>query len=338
MRPAKGGQEVAPAIWRVEHSLTPEIGLAIHAVAADVPILIDTGIATSYSAVHLLLSAADIEPGAVKLILNTHAHHDHIGCNRRMKADTGALLGAPAGAVAWIEDQERHLREFAFHHPELIPPDAAAFAELSSTLDGPARVDLLVGEGFTVRAGDGIVLRAFSLPGHIDAEVGFFEQRSRTLLLGDALPATDWPLFHGHVRPAVLSQTLRRLSTMTRDLGVEQVCLAHYPVMGPDEFLDRIVAVESFVSRVDEVVSGAIRESDEVSLAEVWEATCQAFGKQREFRGLAMVEAHIAELRDRGLVARSGPDRFRWADGRSEHAAYGLAGPSADLSTAPQHD
>ncbi len=329
-------REVAPAIWRVEHDLAPGIGLAIHVVAGDTPVLIDTGIASSYDTVHLLLSSAGISPRAVRLVLNTHGHHDHIGCNRRIKEDTGALLGAPAGAVAWIEDHDRHLRQFAFHHPDLIPADDAAVAELAATMDGSTRVDVVVDEGFTVRGSDAIALRAFFLPGHVEAEVGFFESRSRTLLLGDALPSTGWSLFHGHVRPAVLRRTLRRLAGLTSELGVERVCLAHYPVLGPDEFLERLADVERFVDDVDAVVRATIRDRD-VSLAEVWEATYRAFGKEREFRGLAMVEAHVAELRDRGLVVRSGPDRFRWAAPAPQNSEPSSAGAFAGLSTAEQY-
>lgn len=161
----------------------------------------------------------------------------------------------------------------------------------------------------------GVRLEAFSLPGHVVAEIGFFEHRSRTLLLGDALPGIDWPLFHGHVRPAVLRQTLHRLRALTEELSVERVCLAHYPVLVPAAFLDAIAAAEHYVDGIDEFIAATIRESaGGVTVTEVWEATYHHFGKEREFRGLAMVECHLEELRARGLLARIGAERFAWAD------------------------
>lgn len=307
------GYEVAPGIWRIEEQLTPEIILAIHLVKADVSILVDTGIATSYDTIQRLLRDAEIAPGDVRLIVNTHAHHDHIGCNRRMKDETGALLVAPSGAEAWIEDQERHVREFAFHHPDLIPPEQDAVAELKATLDGNTQVDLVVDEGFAINAGGGTYFDTFALPGHVDAEIGFFERQTRTLVLGDAVTGIDWPLFHGHVRPSVYRRTLAKLRALAHNLDIQRVCLAHYPVMGPEQFLTTVSAAEDYVDRIDDIIREAIRDATEpIALADVWETTYSALNKEREFRGLAMVVCHIDELRSRGLVERVAPDRFRW--------------------------
>lgn len=311
------GYEVAPGIWRIEEQLTPEIILAIHLIKADASILIDTGIATSYDTIHQLLRDAEIASDDVRLIVNTHAHHDHIGCNRRIKNETGALLVAPIGAEAWIEDQTRHVREFAFHHQDLIPPEPDAVAELEATLDGNTQVDLIVDEGFAINAGSGTYLDTFALPGHVEAEIGFFERQTGTLILGDAVTGIDWPLFHGHVRPTVYRRTLAKLRTLVRNLDVQRVCLAHYPVMAPEQFLTLVSAAENYVDRIDDVVRGTFRDTNEsITLAEVWETTYSALDKEREFRGLAMVVCHIDELRSLGLVERVAPDEYRWVGTR----------------------
>jgi glyoxylase-like metal-dependent hydrolase (beta-lactamase superfamily II) len=307
-------REVAPGLWRAEQELAPGILLALHLVSdGRRGVLVDTGVAGSLPRLESLIEAAGIAPAEVALVVNTHAHHDHIGSNRRALQRTGALLAAPAGAVPWIEDHSRHLREFTAHHPDLLVLDEAERAELAATLDGPTTVDLVIGEGFTVRLGNGLELATLELPGHIAAEIGFYEPSSRTLLLADAVPRIDWGLFHGHGRPSVLRATLRRLRALVTGEGVERACLAHYNVMTADELLDAIAAVEAFVDDVDKTIGKVVREApaDGVALGDVWEAVCAAFDREREFRGLAMVAAHLDALVDDGAIERIAPDRYR---------------------------
>jgi glyoxylase-like metal-dependent hydrolase (beta-lactamase superfamily II) len=307
-------QEVVPGVWRIEQELAPGILLALHLVSdGRRGVLVDTGVAGSRPALESLIEAAGIAPPDVTLVVNTHAHHDHIGSNRSVLELTGALLAAPAGAVPWIQDHERHLREFTSHHPDLLTLDAAEAAELAATLDGPTKVDLTIAEGFSIRLGHELELRTLELPGHIDAEVGFYEPASRTLLIADAVPRIDWGLFHGHGRPAQLRATLRRLRSFASSEEVERACLAHYRVMTAAELLAAIAAAEAFVDEVDDTVRQSVRAAGAagIPLGGVWEAVCAAFEREREFRGLAMVSAHLDELVDNAVIERIAPERYR---------------------------
>jgi glyoxylase-like metal-dependent hydrolase (beta-lactamase superfamily II) len=299
------GLQVADGIWQVEQALTPAIPLHVHLVRGETAVLIDTGLSSTYPYIGPLLDTARVLPREVRLILNTHAHHDHIGSNRRVRDDTQALIAAPAGAVAWIEDHQRHLREFAFHHADLLRPTE----DLASTLDGPTRVDLVVDEGFRLRLGRGVELQAISLPGHMPAELAYYERSSRTLIVGDAVTGIDWPFIHGHLDPAAFRQTLARLRGLVVSLPVERALLAHYPVMDAPAFaslLDRAVA---YLERLESTVLAQVRDTP-VDLETVWRATCAALGKQLEFRGLGTVDAHLRDLLARGLIARAGPDQY----------------------------
>ena len=301
------GIQVAQGIWQVEQALTPRIPLHVHLVRGETAVLIDTGLSSTYPYIGPLLDTARVLPRQVRLILNTHAHHDHIGSNRRVKADTQALVAAPAGAVAWMEDHQRHLREFASHHAELLEPNE----DLASTLDGEARVDLVVDEGFVLRLGRGVELEAISLPGHMPAELAYYERSSRVLIVGDAVTGIDWPFIHGHLDPAAYRRTLARLRGLVVSLPVERTLLAHYPILEAAEFDALLRRAMAYLDRLEEVILEQVqRASGAVDLGTVWRATCAALDKQLEFRGLATVDAHLQDLLARGLIARAGPDRY----------------------------
>jgi glyoxylase-like metal-dependent hydrolase (beta-lactamase superfamily II) len=301
------GVQVADGIWQVEQALTPAIPLHVHLVRGDTAVLIDTGLSSTYPYIGPLLDTARVLPREVRVVLNTHAHHDHIGSNRRVKADTRALIAAPAGAVPWIEDHQRHLREFAFHHPEIFQPSE----ELESTLDGEAHVDLVVDEGFLLRLGRGVELQAISLPGHMPAELAYYERSSRTLIVGDAVTGIDWPFIHGHLDPAAYRRTLSRLRGLIVSLPVQTALLAHYPVMDAPAFDALLQRAMVYLDQLEATILSQIQRGPvPADLETIWRGTCAALDKQLEFRGLATVDAHLHDLLAQGLLARPGPDRY----------------------------
>jgi glyoxylase-like metal-dependent hydrolase (beta-lactamase superfamily II) len=305
------GVQLADGIWQVEQALTPAIPLHVHLVRGETAVLIDTGLASTYPHIGPLLDTARVLPREVRLILNTHAHHDHIGSNRRVREDTQALIAAPAGAVAWMEDHRRHLREFAFAYPEILQPAE----ELASTLDGEARVDLVVDEGFRLRLGRGVELEAISLPGHLPAELAYYERSSHTLIVGDAVTGIDWPFIHGHLDPAAYRRTLARLRGLVVSLPITQVLLAHYPALDASAFERLLERTTAYLERLEATVAAQVRDAPgPVELESVWRGTCAALDKELEFRGLATVDAHLHDLLARGLIARAGPDRYAWAE------------------------
>ena len=307
-------RQLTPVLWQVQQELAPGIPLNVHLVVGDYAVLIDTGLPSTFPYVKRLLAEAVVDPSKVKLILNTHAHHDHAGADRLVKEATGALVGAPLGAVSWIEDHDRNYREFALHHPEVIPDSPELRAELGPTLIGGTRVDLIIDEGVRVRPGRNIELVAYRVPGHVHAELAYYERFSQVLIIGDAVTGTDWSIFHGHLLPSTYRATLARLRQLTSELPVRTAVLAHYAEpYDAEEFLALLTRAELYVASVDHMISLIVREAgDDIGLAEVWRETSRRMNRQPEFRGLAMVDAHLKELVESGRARLVEPDRFRW--------------------------
>jgi glyoxylase-like metal-dependent hydrolase (beta-lactamase superfamily II) len=212
--------------------LSPEVPLTVHLITgSNYAVLIDTGVADMFGPIDDLIRATVSGPDQVKLILNTHAHHDHIGSNARLSELTGALVGAPGEHRAWHFDLETHYQEFAREHPDLIPDTPALRAEVLATIDGPRGVDLPVTEGQVMDLGGGVELEAVSLPGHMPDELGFIERKTRTLILGDSMTGVGWSFFHGYSDADVYQATLAKMRAVIRDSQIRMVRPAHYEEM-----------------------------------------------------------------------------------------------------------
>lgn len=302
--------ELVPGVWQVHQQLSEEVPLYLHLVVGPSgAALVDGGLPSSLPAIERLMAAAGVQDRDLHFLLNTHGHHDHIGTFAELRTRTNARVVADPAAVRWIEDLEANLREFALHRPDIVADTPELRAELAPTFGTPCPVDVTITEGGAVRLGGGIVLEALQLPGHVVGELGWLERSSRTLLLGDVVTGTSWSFFHGHLLPTQLRRSLHRLRALTLDQGVQLVCLAHYASRTGDEFLDLLAEVERYLDQVTETVEGALSTTPR-SLTEVWRRTCAAMGRVEEFRGLAMVAAHVREAVASGRARCVGPDLY----------------------------
>lgn len=295
------------------------------AVSVTVPLVrggeyavwIDSGVKPMFPDLQRVMREAGVgpvgEPGSVPLrfILHTHSHHDHIGCNARLAAATGCLLAGPGHYRAWHRDFERHYQEFARPFPELMPDTPGLRAEVMDILDEPRDLDLIIDEGAVFNLGGGVELEAVSLPGHMLAELGYVEHSTRTLILGDAITALEWPVFHSHLSVGGYRATLEKLRRLIPERGIGRVLTTHFGALTPDETLDLTRRADDYIDGIERTLLDLLGEGNG-SLEDLWRGLCRRHGKLEEFRSLNMTDAHLRDLCDRGIAREIEAGR-RWA-------------------------
>jgi glyoxylase-like metal-dependent hydrolase (beta-lactamase superfamily II) len=184
--------------------------------------------------------------------------------------------------------------------PDLIPDTPALRDKVLSVLDAPRPVDICLEEGVTFDLG-GAVLEAIHLPGHMLAEFGWLDRASGVLILGDAIAGLDWPIFHGHLSVGGYRQSLAKLRRLLDASDVHQVLFAHFPPMSPGQTLQLIADAERYIAEVEAKIIRVLAGEPAVTLETIWTQTCARMGRQREFRALGTVRAHLQDLQARGL-------------------------------------
>jgi len=302
--------QLTGTIYRVSLMLTPLIPLHVHLVRGErYAVWIDSGVKAMFPQLMVALQAANVAPEKVRFILHTHSHHDHIGCNAQMQDATGCLIAAPATYAAWHVDFERHYQEFARPVPDLIPDTPALRDEVLSVLDAPRPVDIYLEEGVTFDLGDA-VLEAISLPGHMREEFGWLDRTSGVLILGDAITGLDWPIFHGHLSVEGYRQSLAKLKRLLDAGEVQHMLFAHFPPMSPAQTRQLIADAERYIAQVEATIIRVLAGEPAVTLEAIWTQTCARMGRQREFRALGTVLAHLQDLQARGLVEELDDGRY----------------------------
>jgi glyoxylase-like metal-dependent hydrolase (beta-lactamase superfamily II) len=296
--------------------LSPEVPLRVHLVTGTrYAVLVDTGVAQMYGQITEMISRSLPRPSDLKVIVNTHAHHDHIGCNAGVAEFTGALVAATSTFAHWHTDMDRHYAEFALQHPDILPDDPKSRHDLMATIDAPHPVDLLIDEGFVLDLGGGVALEAFAVPGHMGGELGFLERSTRTLILGDSLIGTDWSFFHGYYDVDVYLRSLHKIRRIVEDTPVQWVRAAHHAPLAHADALEAIDHVIGTVGLIDDAVRHFAKVRGQFTLEDVWRAVSEEFVKTPDFRGLRTVEAHVTALASQGALDRRQSDTFGWSGG-----------------------
>jgi glyoxylase-like metal-dependent hydrolase (beta-lactamase superfamily II) len=299
------------AVWCASRDLSAEVVLNVHLVAGpELAVFVDSGISAMYDDLLGLIDQAGVPRSAVRLILNTHSHHDHIGSNGLLRSSLGCLVAAPAAFARWHSDFAFHYEEFANAYPDILEDRLEQREDILSSLGSPHHVDLHLREGSQVALGDGVDLTCLELPGHMSAEVGFIEAKTGVLLLGDVLTGTTWSFFHGYVDVAQYRRTLDRLRDLMSGGAVDEVHAAHYPILSAQGGREVVAAIAHLIDSVEAEVFDVVQRTGSASVSCIWEAVCNKMNKNRDFRALNVVTAHVRDLVHRGVLVEESSGRF----------------------------
>ena len=166
---------------------------------------------TATPSVRWLTQQLSDEGWALRFIVSTHRHWDHIGDNAEAVVATGAKLAAHVADRHGLENPDPMSAPFA------IPPSVPA-------------LDLT--EGSRLRFGE-VDLTVLHTPGHTEGSVCLLSNDERLLISGDTLFAGAWGRtdLPGGDEEAMI-ESLSRLATLEPGLSV-------LPGHGPDTTMDR---------------------------------------------------------------------------------------------------
>jgi glyoxylase-like metal-dependent hydrolase (beta-lactamase superfamily II) len=154
--------------------------------AALGPALVDTGLPGQTGAIASALAELGLRIGDLRRIVLTHQDHDHVGSLAELVRLSGARVLASTTEAPFIDGTE--LPRFA--RPEVLAqrPELRATAEQFQ----PTPVDELLEDGARLELAGG--LRVIATPGHTAGHISLYHERTRTLIAGDALRATEGQL------------------------------------------------------------------------------------------------------------------------------------------------
>jgi hydroxyacylglutathione hydrolase len=163
------------------HLIAPSWSYA-YLVGGERLAFIDTGLPQYFDYVRKYVLDSGHRLQDVRLIINTHVHRDHVGCNKALKDVCRAKLAVHELDAKYIENPEDFLKD-TFRHAS--PPEDYV-REAKSWKDN---VDIFLEDGDKIELG-GVTLEVVHTPGHTQGSICLYDQERKILFSGDALQGT----------------------------------------------------------------------------------------------------------------------------------------------------
>ena len=150
------------------------------------PTLVDTGLPRQLDAIKSALAEANLQVTDLKRIILTHQDVDHVGSLHDLVDATGARVLASTTETPYIDgaDTPRFLRpEMLAQRPQLrAVAEIFQYTQVDEQLADDTRLDLAGG------------IRVIATPGHTPGHISLYLERTKTLITGDALTASEGQL------------------------------------------------------------------------------------------------------------------------------------------------
>jgi glyoxylase-like metal-dependent hydrolase (beta-lactamase superfamily II) len=159
------------------------LNLTLVVDAANGPTLIDAGLPGQQDAIAAALAEAGVRVQELKRIVLTHQDIDHVGALHSLVQTSGARVLAHELEAPFIDGTAQP----RFALPEVLArwPELRPVAERFQ----PTPVDEALRDGARLEVAGGV--RVIFTPGHTVGHMCLYLERSRTLVAGDALTASD---------------------------------------------------------------------------------------------------------------------------------------------------
>ena len=282
-------RELAPGVHQLATDYPHICGLPLwlHVVVdGDELVLLDAGTSrTTEAATEPELASLGLALDDLSLVVNSHAHPDHMGGNEVLAARTGARFAAPAAEVARLEDNDLLLEELWGASPEAYR----------------------MSDGDRVPSASGSLV-VVETSGHSPGHIALLHEPSRTLFSFDDVQGRGVPFLDSDLWLGPLYEDVSRYRAgLVRllDLEVDAVVPSHGDPLDASAGRKRIEESVTWIDDVDAHTRVLLRRRGSLDVAELAESIGTELGN---FGGIClqtvqMARAHLNQLTREGLVA-----------------------------------
>ncbi|GAA5189950.1 MBL fold metallo-hydrolase [Rugosimonospora acidiphila] len=293
---------------RTEYLETCGLPLYLNAIAGeDGIVLLDSGVAaTPEASISGELAAAGLRVEDIALVVNSHAHPDHMGGNANLRRLADPEFAAPAAEAAWLEDNDLVIRELWEPNPDAYLLDDAERADLYGLFGDRVRVDRLLRDGDTIVAG-GTPLTVITTSGHSPGHIAMHDPQRGVLFTFDDVQGAGTPVAHSDVWLPPLYHDVERYLAGLRRLAAadfELLVPAHGDHLDRAAGLARIEESIAFVERAGDFVAGYVARHGETRLGPLAHALGTELGPYDgvNLQTMSVAKAHLDQLVRRGAL------------------------------------
>ena len=226
------------------------------------------------------------------IVLLTHGHWDHIGCNGLIKAH-GGQIWASKNDLPWLNNFKLHwqIGFGQFQKDVTVPPERwdTFWKEIGERVD----IDRFVKDGDELHFDD-VTVRVMALPGHSRGSVGYYLPDEDVLFTGDALMHTG---FFGGLAQYYDKDSYRDSMERLAALNPATVYTAHTPVYEAHTAAAAAQEAIAFSHAIERCVEAYVKETQGVlSVGDCAGYVCGMLGKKVGCGACICVLNHMAGM------------------------------------------